>query len=200
MCATVVRAASIRWVRASGVRAARMTHTLLFLAATILAPGVCDACVKGCCARNVARIADVAFPLPRSADCHETSPCCSAGREPVRAAASVAPASGASTAGAGEVQLGNHGSDGCQCQLQPRDHSPSALSLGQAADRRIQFHKNRCPAGRDCCPAGVPAAWIATAVENTGLSPLSPGGWAAQWAANRFPTRPVRVLYGVWLD
>jgi len=190
MCAMVVCAASIRWVFASGVRAARMTHTLLFLAATILAPGVCDACVKGCCASNVARIADVAFPLPRSADCHETSPCCSAGLEPVRAAANVAPASGAGTAGADEVQLGNHGSDGCQCQLHPRDHTPSAVTLGQAADRGIQFYG-------DCGPAGVPAAWIATAVEHTGLSP---GGWAAQWAANRIPTRPVRVLYGVWLD
>ena len=69
MSARVARTASIgRFscrMPAVGRRAARVTYAVLVLAAQIalLSPGVCDACVKGCCASGTPRIADVASPF-----------------------------------------------------------------------------------------------------------------------------------------
>ena len=46
--AIVARTASTARAATLSGRAARVTHTLLFIAALVVSPGVCDACASGC--------------------------------------------------------------------------------------------------------------------------------------------------------
>ena len=194
MSAIVARTASIGWLScrmpAVGHRvvhqAARVTHTLLFLAAQIalLSPGVCDACVKGCCESGTPRIADVASPilgpnLPSStaiSGCGSDH-CCGlpvADRDAEKAA---------EDRGAVAVTAA------CRCQLEPRQIPPADLQSGGFSGRREIV---RSWTSVDAAP---PVAWLPPLTgRHAGLQSLS----LAQEAAAAIPSRPMRVLYGVW--
>jgi hypothetical protein len=65
MFAIVARTSLTHCMAPCGLFAVRVTHALLFFAATVVSPGVCDACVKGCyadawCVGGNSQIADVA--------------------------------------------------------------------------------------------------------------------------------------------
>jgi len=182
MSAMVARMASISRISVAGSQAARVTHTLLFLAAqlAVLASGVCDACVKGCCESGTPRIADVASPFFHGvfassavAGGGEAGSCCG-----VNASDDVA-----------AVPCGDAGPETCQCQLQPRNVPTATTSAGKP-DRR---------GSHSCWDGGAAAAAVAW------LPPLKrqSDGWqptagAMHGGAAAIPSRPVRVLYGVW--
>ena len=190
MSAVVARTASIDRVLcrmpAVGLRvvhrAARVTHTLLFLAAQIalLSPGVCDACVKGCCESGTPRIADVASPFFHDgvassavAGGGEAGSCCG-----VNATHDVA-----------AVPCGDAGLEKCHCQLEPRDLPPAA-AFPARVDRR------ESPAGWS---SGADAGAVAWLPPVTGQSDgWQPTAGAMHGGAAAIPSRPVRVLYGVW--
>ena len=186
MSARVARTASIgRFscrMPAVGSRAARMTHAVLVLAAQIalLSPGVCDACVKGCCASGTPRIADVAFPFFHdvvassvAAGGGEAGSCCA-----INATDDVA-----------AVPCGDAGPEKCQCQLQPRNVRAAAASAGRP-DRRGSHWR------WDGSAAAAAVAWLPPVTgESDGLQPTA---GAMHSGAAAIPSRPVRVLYGVW--
>lgn len=186
MFAMVARTASIgRFLcrmPAVGSQAARVTHTLLFLAAQIalLSPGVCDACVKGCCSSGTPRIADVASPFLHGvvassavAGSGEAGFCCG-----VNATDDVAAA-----------PCGDAGPERCQCQLRPRNVRTAAASASQS-DRRGSH-----PRWDGSVAAGA-VAWLPPV---TGQSDgLQPTAGRMHSGATAIPARPVRVLYGVW--
>jgi hypothetical protein len=187
MFAMVARTVSIgrmscRIPAAGSHQAARVTHTLLFLAAQILvlAPGVCDACVKGCCESGTPRIADVASPFfhgvfagSAGAGGCEDGHCCG-----VTATDDVA-----------ADPCGDAGPEKCQCQLEPRSIPPAAAAAGQP-DRRGSH-----PRWDD--GAGVGAmAWLPPVTGQ--WDGRQPTARAVHGGAAAIPTRPVRVLYGVW--
>jgi hypothetical protein len=189
MFAMVARTASIGRIRcripAAGSQAARVTHTLLFLAAQIalLSPGVCDACVKGCCESSTPRIADVASPTlaanlpspPAIGGCG--SHCCSL---PV-----ADPVTEKATADRGTADV----TAACRCQFEPRQIPPADLQSGGFSGRReIVRSWTRVD-------AAVPVAWLPPLNgRHDGLQSLA----YAQESAAAIPSRPVRVLYGVW--
>ena len=189
MSAIVARTASIgRFscrMPAVGHRAARVTHTFLFLAAQIalLSPGVCDACVRDCCASGTPRIADVASPiltlnLPSStaiSGCGSDHCCGLPVAEPgTKKAADHCPAD---VTGA------------CRCQLEPRQIPPADLQSGGFSGRRELVRSWTSVA------AALAVAWLPPLNgQHDGLQSLA----FAQHAAAAIPSRPVRVLYGVW--
>ena len=167
-------------------QSARVTHTLLFLAAQIalLSPGVCDACVKGCCESGKPRIAVVAFPilapnLPSSTAISGCGPghCCGlpvADRDAEKAAADR-----------GGVAV----TAACRCQFEPRQIPPADLQSGGFSGRRETV---RSWTGVD---ATLPMAWLPPLTgRHDGLQSLS----LAQESSAAIPSRPMRVLYGVW--
>ena len=189
MSARVARTASIgRFscrMPAVGRRAARVTHAVLVLAAQIalLSPGVCDACVKGCCESGTPRIVDVASPilgsnLPSStaiSGCESDHCCClpvadrDTERQADRGAAGVTAA--------------------CRCQLEPRQIPPADLQSGGFSGRREIVRS------WTSVDADVPVAWLPPLNgRHDGLQSLA----CAQASAAAIPSRPVRVLYGVW--
>ena len=186
MFAMVARTASIgRFLcrmAAVGSQAARVTHTLLFLAAQIalLSPGVCDACVKGCCSSGTPRIADVASPFlhgvvasSAEAGSGEAGFCCGVNATDDMAA----------------IPCGDAGPGQCQCQLQPRNVRAAAASAGQP-DRRGSYSRG------DGSAAAAAVAWLPPV---TGQSDgLQPTAGRMHSGATAIPARPVRVLYGVW--
>ena len=186
MFAIVARTASIgRFfcrMPAVGSQAARVTHTLLFLAAQIalLSPGVCDACVKGCCASGTPRIADVASPFFHGvvassavADGGEAGSCCGVN----------------ATDDAAAVPCGDAGPEKCQCQLQPRNVR-AATAFASQPDRRGSHSR------WDGSAAAGAVAWLPpVTVQSDGLQPTD---GAMHSGAAVIPSRPVRVLYGVW--
>jgi hypothetical protein len=186
MFAMVARTASIGRILcrmpAVGSQAARVTHTLLFLAAQIalLSPGVCDACVKGCCESGTLRIADVASPFFQKvaassavAGSGEAGSCCG-----LNATDDVA-----------AVPCGDAGPEKCQCQLRPRNVRAAAASVSQP-DRRGSHSR------WDGSGAAAAVAWLPPV---TGQSDgLQPTNGAMLSGAAAIPSRPVRVLYGVW--
>jgi hypothetical protein len=186
MFAMVARTASIGRIPcrilAAGSQAARVTHTLLFLAAQIalLSPGVCDACVKGCCASGTPRIADVASPF-----LHEV----------VASSAVAGGGEAGSCCGVNAtddmvvVSCGDTGPEKCQCQLRSRNVRATAASTGQP-DRRGSHSR------WDGSAAAGAVAWLPPV---TGQSDgLQPTAGAMHSGASAIPSRPVRVLYGVW--
>ena len=194
MSAIVARTASIGWFSCRmpavshrvGHQAARVTHTLLFLAAQIalLSPGVCDACVKGCCESGTSRIADVASPilasnLPSSTaigGCGSNH-CCGF---PV---ADLVAEKAAADHGAADVTVA------CRCQLDPRQIPPADLQSGGFTSRREIVRS------WTSVDAALPVAWLPPLNgQHDGLQSLA----CLQEAADAIPSRPVRVLYGVW--
>jgi hypothetical protein len=168
-------------------QAARVTHTLLFLAAQIalLSPGVCDACVKGCCASGTPRIADVASPillasnLPSStAICgHRSDHCCGL---PV-----TDPVTEKAAADRGTADI----TAACRCQLEPRQIPPADLQSGGFTSRRELVRS------WTSVDAALPVAWLPPFDgQHVGLHSLA----FAQESAAAIPSRPARVLYGVW--
>ena len=166
-------------------QSARVTHTLLFLAAQIalLSPGVCDACVKGCCESGTPRIVDVASPilgsnLPSStaiSGCGSDHCCCLpvADRDAEK---------GADRGAAGVTAA-------CRCQLEPRQIPPADLQSGGFSGRREIVRS------WTSVDADVPVAWLPPLTgRHDGLQSLA----CAQASAAAIPSRPVRVLYGVW--
>jgi len=194
MFAMVARTASIGRIPrripcripAAGSQAARVTHTLLFLAAQIalLSPGVCDACVKGCCESGTPRIADVASPILASNLPSSTAiGCC--GSDHGCSLPFADPVTEKATADRGAASV----TAVCCCELPPRQIPPANLESGGFSGRREIV---RSWASVD---AALPVAW---------LPPLSGRHDAlhalafAQESAATIPSRPVRVLYGVW--
>jgi len=166
-------------------QAARVTHAVLFLAAQIvlLSSGVCDACVKGCCESGTPRIVDVASPilgsnLPPSTAISGCGPdhCCCL---PV----TDGDAEKAADRGAAGVTAA------CRCQLEPRQIPPADLQSGGFSGRR----ENVRP--WTSVDADVPGAWLPPLTgRHDGLQSLA----CAEASAAAIPSRPVRVLYGVW--
>ena len=166
-------------------QAARVTHAVLVLAAQIalLSPGVCDACVKGCCESGTPRIVDVASPilgsnLPSSTAISGCGPghCCGlpvADRDAEK---------GADRGAAGVTAA-------CRCQLEPRQIPPADLQSGEFSGRREIVRS------WTSVDADVSVAWSPPLTgRHDGLQSLS----LAQESAAAIPSRPVRVLYGVW--
>lgn len=191
MCAMVACTASIgrshRRIPAGGWHGARVIHALLFLVAqsVVLAPGVCDACVKGCCEYGMPLIADVASPVfhgvsassAEAVGC-EARPCCGT-------PATDRLSADHRTADACDAD----GTAPCRCQHGPRDVPPAASS-DPRTDRRDD--RSRWMTGGDAGDAASPPSALGL---RDGMQPLAVPmhGWAAA-----IPTRPVRVLYGVW--
>ena len=190
MFAMVARMASIGRLLcrmpAVGSQAARVTHTLLFLAAQIalLSPGVCDACVKGCCESGTPWIADVASPiltlnLPSStalSGCRSDH-CCGL------------PIADPGTEKAAADRCTVDVTAACRCPLEPRQIPPADLQSGGFTSRReiVRSWTN--------VDAALPVAWLPPLNgQHDGLQPLA----FAQESAAAIPSRPVRVLYGVW--
>jgi hypothetical protein len=186
MSATVARTRS-GWPEATAGRfAVRVTHTLLFLAAAAVPPGVCDAC-PACpvrAERSDSRdglsdraagsrqegIAAAVAGSHRCGACASPLPCMPTGRSPVDRmppGSVVDPGDGAPSSGGG-----------CHCQWQARDLSDVTLVGGATAAAGSADMAVVWPASRPD-PGGVAAVTLAA-------------------AAGRGPDRSVRVLYGVW--
>jgi len=168
-------------------QAARVTHTLLFIAAQIalLSPGVCDACVKGCCESGTPRIADVASlilaaNLPSSTaigGCGSDHCCGLPVADPVTEKAA--------DRGTADVTAA------CRCQFEPRQIPPADLQSGRFTGRREIVRS------WTSVDAALPVAWLPPLNrQHDGLQSLA----CAQESAAAIPSRPVRVLYGVWRD
>jgi len=190
MFAMVARTASIGRIPcripAAGSQAARVTHTLLFLAAQIalLSPGVCDACVKGCCASGTPRIADVASPiLASNLPSFTAIGCC--GSDHGCSPPFADPVTEKVTADRGTADV----TAVCCCELLPRQIPPANLKSGGFSGRREIV---RSWASVD---AALPVGWLPPLNgRHDGVQSLA----VAQESAATIPSRPVRVLYGVW--
>jgi len=74
----------------------------------------------------------------------------------------------------------------CRCMLAPKTASLAVIaarSIGRANDDRLADASSHLPAG----------SWAAATL----ALPVQP---REAWQASLIPTRPVRVLYGVWRD
>ena len=190
MFAMVARTASIGRIPcripAAGSRAARVTHTLLFLAAQILvlAPGVCDACVKGCCESGTPRIADVASPILAS-NLPSSAAITGCGSDHCCGLPVADPVTERVTADRGTVDV----TAACRCELEPRQIPPANLQSGGFSGRREIVRS------WTSVDAALPVAWLPPlSGRHDGLQSLA----FAQESAATIPSRPVRVLYGVW--
>ena len=188
MSATVARTRS-GWPEATAGRfAVRVTHTLLFLAAAAVPPGVCDAC-PACpvrAERSDSRdglsdraagsrqegIAAAVAGSHRCGACASPLPCMPTGRSPVDRmppGSVVDPGDGAPSSGG----------PGGHCQWEARDISDVPL----AASPTTASGPGPAMAVR---PAIQPDSGAVTAVT------------LAVVAEGLRPAKPVRVLYGVW--
>jgi hypothetical protein len=164
-------------------RGLRVTHTLLFIAALAVSPGVCDACARGCrdasgqCASGAPPITGVACAVAASRGCGS---CCTEHDEPpVAVIPQGSRLATAADAADGIFRMGMCSGEGqgCDCLLEPRDNT-SAVPV--EAD-----HGEHGPADTI---AGVILPTAAELASATSLRiPLV-----------KPPERPVRVLYGVW--
>jgi len=190
MFAMVARTASIGrlscWTPAVGHRAARVTHALLFLAAQIvlLSSGVCDACVRGCCKSGTPRIADVASPiLPSNLPSSTAINGCGLGHCCGLPVADRVAEKAAEDPGVAAVTAA------CRCQFEPRQIPPADLQSGGFSGRREIVRS------WTSVDAALPMAWSPPLTgRHDGLQSLA----LAQESAATIPSRPMRVLYGVW--
>jgi len=141
---------------ASVMPSVRVTHALLFLAASIVSPGVCDACMAPCHASGLA--SSVA-----------ATHCCGSPEGALPGCMA--------DVGDGDTNTCGQSADGCRCQMAPADAAPMAIG------KRL--------------PPPVTAGDLAA----------SPAAFAADpsrlvreafCVSRPLPTRPLRVLYGVW--
>lgn len=180
MFAVVARTASASGAFASRGRAARVTHALLFSVALIVSPGVCGACASGCLEGGNARPnspgTGVAFAVAAT---HGCGSCC--GAVPVALPVGLTPHGGSSSpvadAADGFGVSCCHGEAGCDCLLQPRSTEAAVP-----------------PATSPLDPGGPMPAAIA-AIPFTVVASDSP---SVNAGVDRWPERPLRVLYGVW--
>lgn len=181
MSANVARTAAGRWGFAPGGRAARVTHTLLVIAVTVVPPGVrgtCSGCPPpggpwACCAGPTA-----GAPPPGAVAAVTATHCCGshASVDPGTPTGASSADRVPSTSVADADDGGPHSPGGCRCSLAPRDRAgegsaPRPTVVGAALPVPVAI----------AAPLAIPAA-VAVAPD------------AAAFA----PPRPVRVLYGVW--
>jgi hypothetical protein len=180
--ASTARAATLRG------RAARVTHTLLFIVALVVSPGVCDACASGCSqgGRAAAGIPSTgaAFAVAATHGCPSCCGTISGGPpegtvSPDASPAAVADAADGISSPARGLCCGSRAccaSDQCGCMLAPRDDVVAVV-------------------------AGEPLPEL-TAVALATVSPLQdapvPTEQAVLVSVEPPPRRPFRVLYGVW--
>lgn len=180
MFAMVARTGSRLRMATSGRHAVRVTHALLFLSATIVSPGVCDACVKSCCdgvshAAVGARIADTASSVAATL-------CCGTPEGASPAVADVG--DGDQNRNACPQNEAGCPAGECRCVLAPRASLPAAAGRG-----RIEAGKGGI---------GPPAALTGGVLPVDAMAGTS-GGMRAALAARQFiPILPMRVLLGVW--
>jgi hypothetical protein len=180
MFAEVARTARSGGAFAARVRAARVTHTLLFSVALVVSPGVCGACASGCPNGGIAASGPpgtgVAFAVTAT---HGRGSCCRAipNGPPPGSNPHGNPPTGVADAADGIAFSCCRGTAGCDCLLEPRN--PEAAVP---------------PATSPLEPGGpMPAVGIVAA----SVADL-PSGASLIVATVRPPERPVRVLYGVW--
>lgn len=191
MSATVARTRSFRPGATAGRAAVRVTHTLLFLAAAAVPPGVCDACPA--CPTRAERsdspgglrdraagswqqgIAAAVAGSHRCGACASTLPCMPTGRSP----ADRMPPGSVADPGDGAPSSCDSCADACTCLLEPRDPASEAIAAASAGLPRDLAM---------AAPHGVlpTLAMTPAATRIARLSDVRP------------PGRPVRVLYGVW--
>ena len=181
MFAMVARTGSRLRMATSGRHAVRVTHALLFLSATIVSPGVCDACVKSRCdgvSRAVvgARIADTASTVAATHCCG--TPCGAS-----RTVADVG--DGDQNKGGCPQNKGFCPAGDCRCVLAPRASLPAAAGRG-----------GRIEAAKGGITPPVALAGIVLPVDP--MAGASAAMRAALVARQSIPIRPVRVLLGVW--
>lgn len=191
MSATVARTRSFRPEATARRIAVRVTHTLLFLAAAAVPPGVCDAC-PACPTR--AERSDSRDGLPdraagsrhegiaaavagshRCGACASTIPCMPTGRSP----ADRMPPGSVADPGDGAPSSCGSCADACTCLLEARDPPAEAIAAASAGLPRD---------GGMAAPHGV----LPTLATNRAATRIG------QLSDVRPPGRPVRVLYGVW--
>ena len=188
MIATVARTGSFRPEATTGRFSARVTHTLLFLAAAVVPPGVCDACPA--CPTRAERsdsrggltdraagsrqegIAAAVAGFHRCGSCASTTPCMPTGRSP----ADRMPPDSVDRPGDGAPSSGG---PGCHCQWEARDLSDLALANGATTASG---------------PGPAMAVWPASRPDPDAAAAVT----LAAVAESLWPDRPVRVLYGVW--
>lgn len=181
MFATVARTIRARRARAPRNRVARVTHTLLFLAALAVPPGLRDACAAACCAEGpIPPAACVAAGAESAvAPTHGCGSCCGTIASVSPDEGSLADGSPATVADAadGSFPAGCCGGDRCGCLMAPRgDESAATPTDGPR------------PGAHAASAVGAVAAVPVDAAERT----------VPDDGRDRPPERPVRVLYGVW--
>jgi len=163
-------------------RQVRVTHTLLFIAALIVSPGVCAACARGC--------------VEQGSPCSISSPstgisfavaatrghgsCCGTMDGPTKG--SQGPGHRPhTTADAADGFLHSLmmvcGGDSCDCLLEARDVTSAVTNSPESFEQ--------LPSAVRVASVQVPAGAL--------VGPLELGGFPEKPAS-----RPVRVLYGVW--
>jgi len=179
--ASTARAATLRG------RAARVTHTLLFIVALVVSPGVCDACASGCsqggCAAAGIPSTGVAFAVAATHGCPSCCGTISGGPpegtvSPDASPAAVADAADGIALSAPGLCCGSGAcgeSDQCGCMLAPRD-DVVAVVAGEPL------------------PELAGSALMASPLQDAPV----PAEQAAIVSVEPPPRRPFRVLYGVW--
>jgi hypothetical protein len=182
MSAIVARTAVARRGLAPGGWAARVTHTLLVIAVTVVPPGVRGTCVgcplpgggHACCAGPVAGVAAAgAAAAVAATHCCGSHASADPGVATDVASADRMPESSVADAADG----GPHSPGGCRCWLTARDHA-GAVPVPRPAAAGAAFPM----------PVGLAAA----------VAMIPPAAAAAPDAADFAPPRPLRVLLCVW--
>jgi len=131
----------------SGSVVPRLCLAVLFAAASLVSPGVCDACEKGCChATGAAPIAVAATPVAVHA-ARPVAACCSAAQHSCEAL----------FAERAEVE------GTCQCQLEPQENWPATRSAAQELDQTLWPAAWTGPAAidRELAPRALGTLWLA---------------------------------------
>ena len=148
-----------------------MTHVLLFFAATIVSPGVFSA--EACMSCMSCMACTSCFPEPHIHPSSELQH-------------SAFPHSCCIPSGDSQASSARESAD-CRCILAPKTASPAVIAprfSNRANDDRLADASTYLPA----------ASWAAATL---GLSMQPREAWQTSlW----IPTRPVRVLYGVWRE
>lgn len=161
----------------------RVTHTLLFIAALAVSPGVCGACARGCSERD-ASVASGMIPRMGTAcavaETRGNGTCCGAMDGPSEAGTPPGACPATATDAADGMVVGYvccGGGPGCDCLLEPRDDTEAV------------------PKEATCWghgPLGASeAVFLRSVIELAG----EPG---LRVPLVKPPERSVRVLYGVW--
>ena len=131
----------------SGSVVPRLCLAVLFAAASLVSPGVCDACEKGCChATGAAPIAAAATPVAVHA-ARPVASCCSAAPHSCKAL----------SAERAEVE------GTCQCQLSPQESLPATRGAPPELDHSPWSVAWTGPASsdRELVPRALGTAWLA---------------------------------------